>query len=76
VKGNAHLDTTRVARYAPSPFLGGGEKVAAGRMRGGAANADRSPLTPALSAPLRKREGEATRRVYSLGIRRGRFTHP
>ena len=41
------------------PFLGGGEQVAEGRMRGGAANADaRNPSPPTLS---RGREREPAR---------------
>ena len=44
---------------APSPLLGGGEKVAAGRMRGAAAHADaRNPSPPALSPHPMKGEGE------------------
>ena len=43
----------------PSPFLGGGEKVAAGRMRGVPPTPTPEPLTPALSPHPMKGEGEA-----------------
>jgi len=45
-------------------------------MRGGAANADTLPLTPALSPPPRKGEGEEARRGYSLDFWKVRFTYP
>ncbi len=52
---------TRMPRRTPSPFLGGGEKVAAGRMRGGAANADARNPSPQPSPLLRGRERASTR---------------
>ena len=51
----------RTHRHAPSPFLGGGEKVAAGRMRGEAANADARNPSPRPSPLLRGRERESSR---------------
>ena len=45
-------------RSTPSPLLGGGEKVAAGRMRGGATNADARNPSPPPSPLLRGRERE------------------
>ena len=70
----------RRPRRAPSPFLGGGEKVAAGRMRGGAAFADARNPSPRPSPLLRGRERESAggaapqpfRRIPSgIGMRHG-----
>ena len=52
-------NANRTLRRAPSPFLGGGEKVAAGRMRGGATNADAHNPSPQPSPLLRGRERES-----------------
>ena len=51
----------RTHRRAPSTFLGGGEKVAAARMMGGAANADARNPSPQPSPLLRGREREPER---------------
>jgi len=57
---DAHRNFTRTPGREPSPFLGGGEKVAAGRMRGGAACADAHP-SPQPSPLLGGRERESER---------------
>jgi len=46
------------ARFSPSPFAERGEKVAEGRMRGGATNADARNPSPQPSPLLRGRERE------------------
>ena len=63
----------RTHRHAPSPFLGGGEKVAAGRMRGGATNADARNPSPQPSPLLRGREREPKRVVHPLALTPAHF---
>ena len=58
---------------APSPLLGGGEKVAEGRMRGGAANADGRHPTPQPSPLLRGRERVPERVTTTLDLELNRF---
>ena len=64
-------NANRTPRRAPSPFLGGGEKVAAGRMRGGAANADARNPSPQPSPSSEEGRGSRSARGRSPSPRPG-----